>query len=645
MKKLNATSKLMLGATLFFTPLISFADSCSMVPETPSISIPKWWSNSGWHKLTVDPDLLPNISGLKVTVTQNGTTGNNFHILKNWGNTPITKIVDNDEIIDINSDESATLQFYVEHTVGSVFKAELMLCEKPLQPSCDPDNYSANSVPQTCLPTKMDVTPSPSFGKWRNKIDGGESALGISDSGESCVDLHDRYWVKGDDGKAYHTWHPAKVSGCEFRHEHGDDPANSEILEYAGGYPPFGYAMEQQHISANNPNMHRHEDHFGHKVVVANNIRIAIGNSAAKDSTIYDAGITCDWFSKIHQGSYSADALTNHLHEYFLNVKCDDTHQAQPTAFSVKLMAPWGRPDHIKSFYGGYHDISPVTQTVMSLLKNPWDNSADPILPPHISSPQGVGNDGNREIDSFSSLQWKDWNNGSIAQPELWVIGKHGDGAMKTVDAPNGNYITFAPYYTIKNPARTLGVPDNTLVRTVGLCYNKINTSFYVRKSGAGGAADFCSIVDEVLNEDPSINYWKSPNSPFNGTVRGVNFKGIGIRNEGGSSTFCTDAFGRNATNLPCSSSQIKQKAATINNYWQEQNATNCIKDTSNHCHNMPLQGTLERATMEWVASGRYWETTKGKAIPLGGSSYKAPGIGFEWIINNSKDEGVRAPN
>lgn len=214
------------------------------------------------------------------------------------------------------------------------------------------------------------------------------ATYGQSSNGTNCFDRHDKYWTLGDDGFAYHTWHPADDGVCVYGHEHGDDPnplnpatagdqyldpetgihRKSQAFIYAKGangssYPPFGFAMMvyNRNVSdSNSPNKKRREDHFGHKVIIANGIRMAIGDPQNIGSDIYDTGIRCDWYSKIHQGSFSPDALTNNMHEYFLNIVCNDGTPIQDdhpkrynnilasrndvTKISFKTMLNWGNP-------------------------------------------------------------------------------------------------------------------------------------------------------------------------------------------------------------------------------------------------------------------------------------------------------------
>jgi len=607
-----------------FTPSVVFGD-CAVPIVNSEVAIPEWNTNSGWLPLTNDPSLRSSITQLKVTVTDNSTTGNTLHVLENW-QPLLTANVDNTTTVSIpDSSTPATLQFYIVHATGSTYNADLSFCDESEPPTppppteCGSGSYSSFSMPQACLPAAMSVGTSATFAKWRNKIDApanDPTPLGTSSSGEDCRDMHDRYWVKGDDGLAYHTWHPSAVDGCVFRHEHGDDAATSDIINYAAGYPPFGFVMEQQHAGSSMP---RHEDHFGHKIVVANNIKLAIGTSTNTNDTLYDAGITCDWLSKIHQGSHSSDALTNNTHEYFLNMKCNDTQQQEPTEFSVKIMADWGQANKVTFIgSGGFVNIEPVETLVTSYLTFPWNGAPDPITPPTMASPPNPN--GAREFTSISNLQWKNWS--QVTQPELWQQDE------VSVQTPVGS-ITFAPYYVVKNPSRLLR-SDFTLQRTVDLCYDNNGT----RLQG-----DFCSILPVSY---PGADYWKSAASPFNGSMRAVNFKAVEVSNANGPAEFCTDPFGQNASSAPCSGNQIKQKSASIRNYWNSQvgNPANCVTDTSGVCHGKNLAGTIERWTMDY--QNGQWSANRVGAESLGGSAYKPAGIGFEWISNHGNDAGVR---
>ena len=80
---------------------------------------------------------------------------------------------------------------------------------------------------------------------------------------DTCgADLHDRYWVHGPDGKVYPTFHPPvdPVSGCTFGHEHGRDPAGSDLADIPF---PFGYVAEQALAAGQ---LDRVPDHVSHKI-------------------------------------------------------------------------------------------------------------------------------------------------------------------------------------------------------------------------------------------------------------------------------------------------------------------------------------------------------------------------------------------
>jgi len=481
------------------------------------------------------------------------------------------------------------------------------------------------------------ISKAMNFGKWTPVF-----------ANECPGSVHDRYWAIAPDNRVYHTWHPSTdfVTGCQFGHEHGDDPRDSEIFDYAQGFPPFGYAMQQQMNLSDFEG--RREDHVGHKVTVANNIRLAIGNSANVNITIWDTGITCDLLSKIHMGSHSVDAMTNSVHEYFLNLSCDDTKWAEPTAFSVKQLAQFGRPNEFVSWSDSPPLNTNMKGTVSSQIKK-FDGSADNLTDPQVFPATSLA--GDREHDGISAMYEHRYYN--KRQPEIWAMtrregspnppqNKRHSGAIN-IDVPGGGSVEFFPYYIVKNPSRLYDGPEKTVRRTIEFCYPGTSSNRPVLNKA------FCTGLPPTY---PGEDYWKSPASPFNGGFRGVNFKGFGLANEGGPREFCTDAFGENAvpatgdpTN-PCPVNTVFQKAAPISNYWAVQGhggvgADKCILDVDGVCRNEALVGTIERFVRN-SATGQWQRTT---ATPKPGGGYTPAGIGFEWISNHADDAGVHAPN
>ena len=144
------------------------------------------------------------------------------------------------------------------------------------------------------------------------------AAFGIWEPGEhdTCSKaIHDRYWVYGPDGKVYPTHHPPidPATGCSFGHEHGRDPAGSDL----GDIPfPFGYVNEQAAAAGVSD---AHEDHVGHKIEWFN------------DGGYYESGSPnsshdqiCDVAYKLHMGTHSDEAFENSAHEVFLYARCEN---------------------------------------------------------------------------------------------------------------------------------------------------------------------------------------------------------------------------------------------------------------------------------------------------------------------------------
>jgi len=492
------------------------------------------------------------------------------------------------------------------------------------------------------------------FGSWRDSIDGGTLDASATNPDLDCRDLHDRYFVIGDDGKAYHTWHPPVKDGCEFRHEHGDNAKDSNIFNYAKGYPPFGYAAAQQGGHAGT----RVEGHFGHKVVVANDVRLGVGNPQNDGETnIRSAGIICQWFSKLHQGAFSTDAVSNHLHEYFLNLQCQNDGQARldgftpnPGAndiqFAVKGLAQWGLPNTIEilgmKLPGGSKKLDDTPSQVVSELALPWNGNISPVTPAQPAVP-GDASGGMREFEDIHSRRWLSWDYPSaMKQPELWS----GNSGMPSIYIPNGGSLRFAPYYVVKNPIRLLQ-PD--YVSTLGLDdeapSSDQNVSYIVKPTVEWCYSDdfprmrienrFCSILPETY---PGPDYWKSADSPFNATVRALNFKEIAYKNQAGPATWCTDSFGNDPSNVntegKCPGKVLQRGNSRDNSHWN-----NFLNTGQN------VNSSLERWEFGYDKNTSTWTADRKTPSPDANGNFNSSGIGFEWIINHGNAQGVRSPN
>jgi hypothetical protein len=381
-----------------------------------------------------------------------------------------------------------------------------------------------------------------------------------------CIDAHDKFWTWGPDGKAYHTWHPNFVRHpdrpgdyCFFGHEHGMDPRDSVLIDDSGGLPPFGFALEQHFndTTTHENGHHRSEDHVGHKIQFSNNHRAAIGNSANRifnDQTmtvtnrIYDAGFNCSMLSKMHQGSHSGDAVANHLHEYFLTIKCND---ATNTFFSIKMLQPIGRPNEIRDV--SLPESHPEFLWRLSQTQTVLGFDTYPIPGAQVKTP---ARDNSRELMHWESYEWKTLGvsqpeNARLGQIDLWTQVTSIE-TLKT-DGSKGSLV-FGPYYIVKNPVRTLERKDGVrrLRRTIDICYDQ---------TGKKRGTPYCAAAPAVK---PA---WNSAENPYNGTLRAVMFKGNAVYHDNGRPEFCTDVFGRTAsaltaTGVCANAAHIKQKVA-----------------------------------------------------------------------------------
>ncbi len=491
----------------------------------------------------------------------------------------------------------------------------------------------------------------PAMGERANAF-GHDIASHLSDD---CRQLHDRYWTEGDDGKAYRTWHPAITYVpetasddnpiiCDFGHEHGYMPskAGADVFELAGGWPAFGYAAEQAGLT-------HFESHEGYKSTVAQ-FRAAVGNAANKGSTLYDAGFDCTWLSLIHQGSFSLDALANNVHEYKLSLSCGDG-----TELSVNFLYTFGDPDlynavgcggHIvtasdtaeslAAFYGltlaelasanpnfataDYSTInvpSPGTEVAI-LRKSNFTRGFDgsPIEQANRPGPGPNEVANGREFVCSPGVVWNELAN--LQDVTLWT-------QPNWIERAGSGVLMIQPYYSVIDmPWLVTGVsPDPTgqwpyivdVERTLDLCYNN-NVRIYPDGTGT----KFC----ELGPYEKPTDDWASAESPFNGTRRGVNFKTAWLKNLGGTTSWCTDPWGRSTAlkSPPCADGEVEQFAAAIDNHWND--GTICQNGVCN------ITGSVR-------ASDPYGNTFGGVSNGAGG--YIAPGPAKEFVIDNSQPD------
>jgi len=360
-------------------------------------------------------------------------------------------------------------------------------------------------------------------------------------SGECDRATHDRYWTRGADGRSHPSWHPpTDPSGCAFAHEHGHDPRTSANYAFAGGVP-FGVAH------GDHAHGHRHEDHVGHKVVVRDGYELVAGNpqngSAPDTEVIVRTGVRCDWLSKIHQGSWSRDALGNNAHEYFLNLRCTDGVRLR-----LKQLLTFGPPERVT---------------------DQCSTGSDERFDPGVGASGGVSvrdaNDGKRE---FSCIDDALYRSPESALVELWK----GDGIIRL---PGNGEIRFSPYYAVLNPSRFMDhrwreqrgrTPADAYTPSLDLC-------FAGTPAWRGVAPPFCRTLPADFATLSSAKRQADPRSPMNGALRVVHPKELIVvadtePGDGADLRFCTDRLGRDARALGagglCGVDEIEQLVSRV---------------------------------------------------------------------------------
>jgi hypothetical protein len=692
-----------LATGLLMAPVSSISATpeitCTVVPDTPSITISQWNSSSGWKSLRGDKGSRSQIVGVRLTTNNAIPAGDVVNVLEDWAPSDIRQTAPAGPwfglYVALPKRENRTLQISIDNPSQQAQIIDIMLCTltdngtpttgvtppttgvTPPTTGATPPTTGTTPLTTTVLPPTtlapvptgpVDSQPlkaalpplsaqSTQYSNLRNAVATnlqywGDAANLATHADEikfswikahpappsaACIDMHDRYWTYGPDGKAYNSWHPASAflaSGerCDFGHEHGLDPRQSTLFAEFGGMPPFGYVLEQHHNdhATHSGGQHRHEDHVGHKVSLSNNWEAAYGNSAGP-KRMYAAGYTCSFISKIHQGSHSDDAFTNNLHEYFITVRCNDGGKVRPTSsgvstfFSAKMMVAFGRPNEFKDMNIGSPgtDDIPAEQGGKKIQVNGQIiglSGAPLMLAPAIGplADQYPSSPNNREFTSPSGWEWKDFSvtrqasPNSLSQIDLWSQIINIESPSRVGQTDKGG-IRFGAYYIVKNPVRYYDNTRKGVFRTINRCYNGQNKANLL----------ICAPAPAT----PTA--WNSAASPFNGTFRAVNFKALRVQNEGGAQTWCTNVFGREPTDATANGTacanpaHILQRASTVDNL-----ADNADPGPNARCHPQHPE-----------ACGIAGSTVNADVGSDGG--FDPQGLGFELIVDQRSYGGA----
>ena len=411
------------------------------------------------------------------------------------------------------------------------------------------------SAPPTATPTTPPggVQDSMSMGLWNPnpKFDVCKNADGSinADATARIKQFHDSFSVIAPDGKRYPTWHPpvakdpATGAMCSFGHEHGKDPSTfpnwQEIKQYfayngdvARSGIPFGYVNEQMDawVTATGSNIPmRHEDHVGHKVEWGTNISVDIvkGSNGAKTPS----GVTCNYFSKVHQGTTSHDAFENNLHELFYMVKCSDGQDLK-----LARMMEFGKAGQFLRLCDPEGDRTTVINTGFS-----YSNAAYP----------GTAQDGVRNITDRSCVINNflvPGNKWTMNMYEAWpgsmsITGAQGQPLVRTLDLLFDVENSMRYYYPGKtHPELADASKYSDAGFTMDLCYEVLANG----NKSHGGACDAATNSGSIKGIT-----WDDPRSAYKGTSRGMYVKPGDVQNASGPAIWYTDPFGQNAKTTP----------------------------------------------------------------------------------------------
>ncbi|TDP91552.1 hypothetical protein EDF62_2170 [Leucobacter luti] len=310
---------------------------------------------------------------------------------------------------------------------------------------------------------------------------------------DSCpAALHASYQTIGPDGKIYPTWHPAQVTNpatgelCTFGHEHGADPRSSQLFDWVAafyapddlvaGEPvglPFGYTSEElENYGHEHGGMAmRHEDNGGHKVFVANDVKMLDAHRSWL--RLSDGSqLVCSFLIKQHQGSWSPDATSNNAHESLYAARCNDG-----TEIITSILTRFGNANEM------FGTCAPDTAI------------------PTVGSVLPAGDGGRRIIPTTDCVR---------ANPTDWTLYELWESDSK-ITAPDGTVLAaFDPWFGIRNPSRMYDASASTAT-TNGIS-RPLDLAWYAENP----AADY---LWAGLNHVERFDY-TDPRSPFTGAQR-----------------------------------------------------------------------------------------------------------------------------
>lgn len=367
---------------------------------------------------------------------------------------------------------------------------------------------------------------------------------------DTCTqEEHNSFAVTGPDGKLYPGWHPPTMTRadgtvCTFGHEHGDDPSNSDIFDWAVSFMqqetpavngiPFGYGSERLTVYSNHTgsSVHRHEDDTGHKIVVSNNQKMGV---KYQDRWGDSHDLVCDFLMKMHQGSWSSDATKNNTHELFYATKCNDGTEIITTVMTNYGNANQLHPSCTRDFLVGQSAPSGLP-TVGSIL--PVGDGGMRLIPTADCIEQYVKG-GVESGNSTNDLR----GSPASTQNAWWWAGYEQWRSYTSIKDTGGNeIIRFEPWFGIQNPSRyyvSNGPTDTNIAYLNDLSWEVGNQQSW--QPWAQQRAQNATLIDR-----------RSPEAWFNGAIRDAWITNTVVKNSASSLTSATvyhDPWGKNAAN------------------------------------------------------------------------------------------------
>jgi len=366
------------------------------------------------------------------------------------------------------------------------------------------DGSPVSPTPGTELPPP-DAELSMAYGAW---------SPGPHDT--CSAEVHDRYWVYGPDGKVYPTYHPPidPVTGCTFGHEHGRDPADSDLADIPF---PFGYLNEQL-VAAGLPP--RQETHVGHKIEWYNDGGYyEDGSSADRHDQI------CDVAYKVHLDTHSNAAFDNDEHEVFLYARCENG-----SALIYRAMHRFGSRGEFQL----HCDQRAGPTVVVGSGDRDGTDRADRVDGREIPASPCF-----EERVLVSEGERSDW----FPFNERWTL-------YQSVDSAAFGRFFIQLQFFVDLPARYWD--GEGMANTVDLCY--VTGDRQVRDDELCGPMLAANPGGEVA--------WDDPASPFDGSARSIFMGDLRLDNAAGQTDWYTDANGEVWSDQPFPGS-IRQYVAT----------------------------------------------------------------------------------